>query len=138
MKQFRNTQQSIEFRKIEYELTGITKNNEEIAILSVRGIWPNSSNGNNDAAILSNKVVEIVKDKVVSKVIIDLSKLEYRFGNSILSFTIPAFKQNNKFEYSIIATEETERCLISLYEYSNLKLGLKGIFNDRESCIAAM
>lgn len=117
---------------IEYELQQIQRKADQIGFLSVRGIWLIGSDGNKDAEVLANIITEIVKDGSISKIILDLSELSYRFGNSFLEFVTSAFKENRNFEYIIIANGETEKWLISLLDSSGLKFGFKGIYHDKK------
>ena len=135
MIEIRETESGKERNIIEYELKRIRRESDEIGLLSVRGIWPTGSDGNNDAQILASKIAGIVKNETISKIVLDLTELNYRCGNSFLEFAISAIKQNRNFEYVIIANGETEKSLISLLEFSGLIFGFKGIYQDKNEGI---
>ena len=115
---------------IKYEVKCIKREDEQIGVLTVRGNWPTGSESRTDDEILAKNILEIVKDGTISKVVLDLSELRYKSGNSFLNFIFSAIRSNSKFEYVIIARGETETGIRSLMEFSGMKFCCNGIYHD--------
>ena len=125
----------IKTKKIEYTNEKIKTSDTEIVHISVSGKWKLGSDGNDDARQLTDYVISLLDKRKSNWFIIDYSKLEYTFGDSIQRYAVEVLRQKADFRYAIVAKDNTRKNIESLLEFTNMTIGLIGIFDDIEKAI---
>jgi hypothetical protein len=75
--------------------------------------------GNPDGSRMNAAVQDLVKEKKPTRLLIDLSGFEYRFGDWIGALALIAYKQMGAGRVCLIAVGETASALRSLWKVAN-------------------
>jgi hypothetical protein len=113
----------------------ITTNDQKVIHVIVKGEWGLGSLGNLNAKKLSDFVISTAAKEECSRFIIDFSNLHYEFGDSILRYAVEAIRNRISLSYGIVANGNTKQNILSLLDFTNMRIGLKGIYESVENAL---
>ncbi|MES2462081.1 MAG: hypothetical protein V4671_15965 [Armatimonadota bacterium] len=113
---------------------------EGILRIAFAGFYPPGSKGNPTAEAMSNFVRQVVQDQKPLSVLLDLSDLEYRWGDAIFGIVVPfhtAGWMKPLRSVCVLAVGETAQALRPLFK-PNMGFGIMGaeLFEEEQKALA--
>jgi len=100
-----------------------------IDIFKIQGIWGVGSFGNTDSQIVLESFAQNLVHREKYLFLIDMLSLQYKFGDSIISFVVYCLKRRFIFDYLIVASGTTKKNLEKLFDSNGIKMSFIG-FSD--------